>query len=534
MNSMPPIAPLPDPLEQELAYLRLENAEQRAQISILLDGHPNILLLLDNEGRLVLCTQTFLELSDKPQMAALKGRTYQELLDGLLDGAPREQLDAAIETALRERCAVTLGDWLSWSTATDPRFYSMELIPVSGGALASFHDLTDYVQEKQRAEAASNVKSDFLATISHEIRTPMNAILGMAEILSRSNLDERQQKAITDIKSSSRALLTIINDILDFSKIESDRLVIAERPFRPRELFHSLYTMFAPQCEGKQLLLRFETFDDLPRTLFGDENRIRQVLTNLLSNAVKYTDEGSVTLRAGWMENNTLRIDVRDTGTGIREEDQARLFRPFEQLDARKSKHVSGTGLGLAISNRLCQLMGGRLWLQSKYGAGSTFSLELPCAPLDDDTVIPRPGELTAQDEFSATGARVLVVDDIDINLSVAEAVLGLFDIQPALSLSGSQAVELAEQEPYDVIFMDQMMPGMDGIEAMQRIRAADGDAVHTPIIALTANAVEGAERMYLDHGFDGFLSKPLELDALSRCLRKWLPEALVRPRNPA
>jgi CheY-like chemotaxis protein len=224
-----------------------------------------------------------------------------------------------------------------------------------------------------------------------------------------------------------------------------------------------------------------------------------------------------------------LRFDVEDTGLGIREEDAGKLFKPFEQLDTRKNRNVVGTGLGLAICFRLCQLMGGSLWLKSKYGAGSVFSVAIPYAPAEESAGDTASGNLV---EFSARGVKVLVVDDIEINLELTEAMLDSFDIKADLAKRGEDALELARANTYDIIFMDHMMPGMDGIETTRRIRELKGPPAAVPIIALTANVINGAESMFLEHQFNGFLAKPIEFASLNLCLRRWIPPEKIVNRE--
>jgi CheY-like chemotaxis protein len=226
-----------------------------------------------------------------------------------------------------------------------------------------------------------------------------------------------------------------------------------------------------------------------------------------------------------------LRFDVRDTGIGIRAEDAGKLFKPFEQLDTRKNRNVVGTGLGLAICYKLCRLMGGDLWLKSEYGVGSVFSAAIPYIPAEEGIGDAASEELV---EFSARGVKVLVVDDIEINLELTEAMLGVFDIAADLAKRGEDAQELAQAHAYDIIFMDHMMPGMDGIETTRRIRESKGPCAAIPIIALTANVINGAESMFLENRFNGFLAKPIELASLNLCLRKWLPPEKIVNKPPA
>ncbi|MDR0453045.1 MAG: response regulator, partial [Treponema sp.] len=347
----------------------------------------------------------------------------------------------------------------------------------------------------------------------------------------RTELTDVQGKYLKDIRKSARSLLTIINDILDFSKIEAGKLEIIDSDYNLRALLDNLHSMFKILFEGKNLELRFTAAPDLPETVRGDENRTRQVLTNLLSNALKYTPKGRVEFNAymeagdGSCPDGMLRFDVKDTGIGIREEDMEKLFKPFEQLDTRKNRNVVGTGLGLAICFRLCQLMGGSLSLKSEYGKGSVFSVSIPNVPVQGHQAAPQ--EETG--DFSAPDAKILTVDDIEINLEVCSVMLAAFDISADTAQSGREAVELAERNHYDIIFMDHMMPEMDGLEATALIRSLGGRYAEIPIIALTANVIGGAEQMFIEHKFSGLLSKPIEFASLAQCLRRWLPPELVK-----
>jgi signal transduction histidine kinase/ActR/RegA family two-component response regulator len=517
--------------------LSAANAKQRAYTDMLIESCPSIIVLLDDSSRLVFSTRALLTATGLPNFDYVKNHSFEDVFSRYFRPESMAALRDAIETVSVYGETITFHDRVNFSIDNQDRYYAIELRSVGGvgsaagikaGVIAVMVDLTDFMREKQRAEAANNAKSDFLANMSHEIRTPMNAILGMSEMLARSDLQGQQRKYLNDIRKSAQSLLIIINDILDFSKIEAGKLEIVNTNYKLRAMIDNLHSIFAMLCQNKGLSFSCEVDDAVPATINGDENRLRQVLTNLLSNSVKYTKEGSMEFSVRVCEEDKLRFDIRDTGIGIREEDKDKLFKPFEQLDLRKNRNVVGTGLGLAISYNLCNLMGGELSLSSVYGEGSVFSVTLPCVAADRTQ--PEEEEKLVR-EFSAPEARVLVVDDIEINLSVAEALLSTFEIEPTLAMSGEIAVNLAKDNFYDLIFMDHMMPGIDGVETTRRIRALGGRNESVPIIALTANAISGVEDMFLKSRMNDFLPKPLDLSRLNLCLRKWLPPALIEEK---
>ncbi|GHT00760.1 hypothetical protein AGMMS50276_27350 [Synergistales bacterium] len=390
--------------------------------------------------------------------------------------------------------------------------------------------------EKERADEENKSKTSFLAHMSHEIRTPMNAIIGMSELAAREYGKPVGLDYINDIKQSGANLLSIINDILDFSKITSGNMQISALPYEMASLLNDALTIINMrlQDKGKSLELLTDIDESIPARMIGDVGRIRQVLLNLLSNAVKYTERGTVKFGASFeraRENEVkLTFTVADTGIGIKPEDMGNLFGNFSRLDMKRNMNIEGTGLGLAITLSLCQAMGGDITVESEYGKGSVFTATLLQECVD---YLPM-GELykkaivrteTVGVRFIAPDMRVLIVDDVGSNLKVCEGLLSPFKMSVSTCESGELALELVRENEYDIVFMDHMMPGMDGIEATAKIRAMDGERFkEMPIIALTANVISGMKEMFLENGFSDFLSKPIEISKLYKMMDKWVP----------
>ena len=427
------------------------------------------------------------------------------------------------------------------------------VVAVGLGVLLIFNFLVLMIYNRKLSDAAieanqaNDAKSYFLSTMSHDIRTPMNAILGLNEMVLRDSHDETVIGYSENIKTAGNTLLGLINDILDFSKIEAGKMEIVNVDYSFVSALNDLVNMVQNKAKDKGLIFNMDVDNDIPSILNGDEIRIKQVITNILSNAVKYTKEGSITFSVGYEkieekpDSIILKISVADTGIGIKPEDMKRLFKAFERIEEKRNRNIEGTGLGMSIAQSFLVMMGSQLNVESVYGDGSTFSFNLEQKVVNWDPV----GDYEEafkraiserrnyHEKFTAPYAKVLVVDDIAVNLTVFSSLLNRTKMQIDTAESGDEAIQMYKNKHYDVIFLDHMMPDKDGIETlteMRDIKDSPNDA--TPVICLTANAISGMREMYINAGFDDYITKPISPDRLEAMLLKYLPKGKIAPAS--
>ncbi len=446
-----------------------------------------------------------------------------------------------VRSAIESGSNITVGDRV-YSPEENDLIYDGD----SYGKIYALVDETEHIKymeelkrQKDIADNASEAKSRFLANMSHEIRTPINALLGMDEMILRESKEKPIRSYAADIMSAGKTLLSLIGDILDLSKVEEGKMEIIPVEYELASLINDLSNLIAGRAAKKDLEFKIDVNEHIPHILFGDEIRIRQCVLNLLTNAVKYTEKGSVTLKVSYKDKDRdhimLAFSVADTGIGMRKQDMEALFSPYKRLDERRNRTIEGTGLGMSITRQLLELMKSELHVESEYGKGSVFSFKIEQQVVSREEIGNysvrfdelKGDEYSYKELFHAPNARILVVDDTEMNVTVMENLLKKTRIRIDTAMSGKEAIRLCATNRYDVLFIDHMMPDMDGIETLGHLRR-EGENQSTPAVALTANAVSGARQMYLQAGFNDYISKPVDGKKLEKMLKDMISDDLL------
>jgi PAS domain S-box-containing protein len=530
-------------IRTEITRRKLAEAALEAQlqfVEVLLEATPTPLYLKDRDGRFLRLNKAF-EALFGIERASWVGRTLEELVQGpavALERAKDEELLAQGGLQSYESSLVNV------QTGEQRQgFYSKATITDANGRVSglvgTILDITDRSRLEQAlrdatqsAEAANSAKSEFLANMSHEIRTPMNGVIGMTDLALGTELNEVQREYLGIVKSSAQSLLVILNDILDFSKIEAGKLAIESVPFALPRLIHDTLRTLEARAQLKGLGLTAELASGLPNGVAGDPGRLRQILTNLCDNAIKFTAQGQITVHAECSANSTgvleLHFAVRDTGVGIPLEKQQRIFEAFSQADTSTTRQFGGTGLGLTICARLVSLMGGRIWVDSTPGEGSVFHFTVQVLPAAEVNADPAPG-LVKVGARPMRPLKVLLVEDNLVNQMVAATILKNWGHTTVLAENGDEAVRIFPQQAWDLVLMDVQMPVMGGLEATRLIRAAEPAGRRTPIIAMTANAMESDRQGCIDAGMDEHMAKPFSASTLQNLIERFVPEESAR-----
>jgi signal transduction histidine kinase len=527
-------------------------------MNMVFENSPDIIILLDKDGKIVYCADVFLERTKIKKFAAVRKQYYRDIFVRFTGPEKIEEVVAIFRNSIQEKTPTVFEEIFDMGGDGVSRNYEIHFTPMFNeldryqGAFVLFHDMTEILSAKERAEQASAAKSNFLANMSHEIRTPMNAIIGMTAIAKGTGDIQRKDYCLEKIEGASTHLLGVINDILDMSKIEADKFELSFTDFEFNKMIARVVNVLEFRINEKRQNLMLNCDDDIPAFIIADEQRLAQVITNLLTNAVKFTpDEGTITIGIRNLEIEetdgrkycTLEIRITDTGIGISKEQQGKLFQSFAQVDSGISRKFGGTGLGLAISKRIVEMMNGTIWIESGEGNGSSFiftiNAEVPAAPEVSASPDGSPRDSNAAEETSDNfeGRRILLAEDVDINREIVLTILEPTGLIIDEAENGQAAYDkfTANPDGYDLIFMDIHMPGMDGYESTRLIRAFEASLEGqelpppgVPIIAMTANVFKEDIDKCLEAGMNGHVGKPLNFDEVFAALRKYLVSAQI------
>jgi len=529
-------------LNQQKASTFIQRERER-YLALLLANSPSIILFLSQAGRIEFCTEYFIAKAGFKNAAEVLGHTLTEVLAPFLAHSSHKELLERNKHVIQTNIPLSFDVTFCFSKDGTAEDFAGLLVPMTdeqqhgNGSMLLLHDVTDLKRSREEALAASKAKSDFLSSMSHEIRTPMNAIIGMTSIGKNEKDLARKDYAFGKIESASTHLLGVINDILDISKIESGKMELSFIDFRFSKMLDRVMSVITQRIQEKQQHFSVEIDPEIPDALFGDDQRLAQVITNILSNAAKFTpEEGSIafTIKLLRLQRDkcVIQMSVKDSGIGMSKLEQGQLFNIFQQAQAGTARKYGGSGLGLAISKRILELMDGEIWVESEPGKGSCFlftaSLGIPehNTSADDSkhTAGSRSDEENIHSDFS--GKVILLVDDVDINLEIVITILEPTNITIDTAASGKEAVDAFVMNPerYDLILMDMQMPEIDGLQATKMIRAFDTPkAASIPIIAMTANVFKEDIEKCIDAGMNDHLGKPIVMKDVMKMLSHYM-----------
>ena len=521
-------------------FVQRDNMRQLFYNDQLLKTSPYIIILTDEHLQLVMASEMFFLFTGEDSSRIENGFALEDSLKNFME--PEELKD------FMKQCRDSLaGEYIPSYIYTKDMGGTKNYLQITIRAMRNaegeipglniiFVDMTEMIEAREHADEANKAKSSFLANMSHEIRTPINAVLGMDEMILRESSEAQIRSYAGNIRQAGKTLLALINEILDFSKVEEGKMEIIPTRYELGSLVNDVVNMVTERVKKKGLELKVDIDEEIPHELFGDEIRIKQCILNVLNNSVKYTEKGQVGLEMGYGriddEHISLKVKVTDTGIGMKKEDLERLFAPFTRIEEKRNRNIEGTGLGMNITKSLLELMGTSLHVESEYGIGSEFSFEIEQKILSNEPIGDYAENFKSRSEdvsdrvykpqFYAPSARVLVVDDTETNLLVIKALLKATGVQVDTVSSGREALTALDYAEYDIIFVDHMMPEMDGIETLGEMKKRD-DYDRSTHIALTANAISGSREKYLSYGFDDYLSKPVDGALLEKTMMRYI-----------